>query len=999
MFKHFGVNNAWYLSRFFYFKLFASFSTVALALLSLLTLFPYARPSHTTYAIIDETIYGLTLATTDNVDIPIDPTSPGAMAIKKHTISSTTNAPSGYRIYVSSATSDSTIYLFGDPNNNQPNRKIIPTSGTYTSPVALSTSPSTPATWGYAVAGLNNFDPTYSETNPDTNAKFASLPSPNSAQLVHSHTGIANNDPTNIYFGVKVSNELNSGDYPISIRYFSLSDISSLINGEANISPTTLPLNYPANQQVIITTSLKTSLNLGEITATINNQPCTNLQITSQSPVTITCTLPTSLPLGSHDVMVNISKFGKSYTITDGLTIQQSYTLNFNANSGSNAPAPLTATSTSPSHTFTLPATIPTRSGFVFQGWATSSSATTPGFVYDATTHTFSPNTITLNSSTPTRTLYAVWAKVYTLNFNANSGSNAPAPLTATSTSPTHTFTLPATIPTRSGYNFKGWATSSSATTPGFVYNANNHTFTPATITLNSSTPTRTLYAVWAKVYTYTLNYHSNGGSNVPSQTASSEATSYTFTFNTNIPTRANFVFKGWANTASATSPNYVYNSGNNTFTPATITLNSSSPTKTLYAVWHCRYTLNFNANSGSNAPAPLTATSTSPTHTFTLPATIPTKSNHTFLGWANSASATIPNYVYNVDHTFTPATITLNSSSPTKTIYAVWSVTFHDAYASAGKDMLNGYYKMQDMTTEICNAVTGYSDNTRAESARLIDIRDNQVYWVAKLKMNQEGTEHKCWMTQNLALLLITTTPLNNTTTDIPATFTPNHSTIVARNANPWAYDDNEYNYPNNHYHRSLIPYCYNTNNQPYSKMYIIPDNSHPNYGTITDSQGCIRTGLSQEECEHYSTGVYYNSLSAIPGSFAANPYYNYDQSICPANWRLPIGRTGPDSLSEFSKLANAYTAGGIHNLTVAPLWFVVGGMIKYPPYKPPYPFPIPSFFNRAQYGYYFTSTSLGYSQATPLAIEINWFDVIHSFSSGQIYLRQGANIRCLAR
>lgn len=910
MFKHFGVNNAWYLSRFFYFKLFASFSTVALALLSLLTLFPYARPSHTTYAIIDETMYGLTLATTDNVDIPIDPTSPGAMAIKKHTISSTTNAPSGYRIYVSSATSDSTIYLFGDPNNNQPNRKIIPTSGTYTSPVALSTSSSTPATWGYAVAGLNNFDPIYSETNPNTNAKFASLPSPNSAQLVHSHTGIANNDPTNIYFGVKVSNELNSGDYPISIRYFSLSDISSLINGEANISPTTLPLNYPANQQVTITTSLKTSLNLGEITATINNQPCNNLQITSQSPVTITCSLPTSLPLGSHDVMVNISKFGKSYTITDGLTIQQSYTL----------------------------------------------------------------------------------------NFNANSGSNAPAPLTATSTSPTHTFTLPATIPTRSGYNFKGWATSASATTPGFVYNATNHTFTPATITLNSSAPTRTLYAVWAKVYTYTLNYHSNGGSNVPSQTASSEATSHTFTFNTNIPTRANFVFKGWANTASATSPNYVYNSGNNTFTPATITLNSSSPTKTLYAVWHCRYTLKFNANSGSNAPAPLTATSPSSSHTFTLPATIPTKANHTFLGWANSASATTPNYVYNVDHTFTPATITLNSSSPTKTIYAVWSVTFHDAYAAAGKDMLNGYYKMQDMTTGICNTVTGYNDNTRAETARLIDVRDNQVYWVAKLKMNQEGTEHKCWMTQNLALLLTTTTPLNNTTTDIPATFTPNKPTLSSRypSATPWAYDDNEM-YPDHPYTRSLFPRLYNTNNQPYSKVYVIPNNSPPNYGTITDSQGCIRTGLSQEECEHYSTGVYYNSLSAIPGSFPAYLYYNYDKSICPANWRLPIGRTGPDSLPELSKVGNTYFAGGIHNLTVAPLWFVAGGAIKYLPYNPPYPFPIPSFSNMAQYGYYFTSTSLSQSA---LAIEINSFDVTHSFSSvGGKDTRQGYSIRCLAR
>lgn len=46
MFKHFGVNNAWYLSHFFYFKLFASFSTVALALLSLYSLyFPMLDPA------------------------------------------------------------------------------------------------------------------------------------------------------------------------------------------------------------------------------------------------------------------------------------------------------------------------------------------------------------------------------------------------------------------------------------------------------------------------------------------------------------------------------------------------------------------------------------------------------------------------------------------------------------------------------------------------------------------------------------------------------------------------------------------------------------------------------------------------------------------------------------------------------------------------------------------------------------------------------------------
>ncbi len=90
------------------------------------------------------------------------------------------------------------------------------------------------------------------------------------------------------------------------------------------------------------------------------------------------------------------------------------------------------------------------------------------------------------------KTMLGVWqyektgtvAKV-TITYNANGGRNAPSSTTAACNT---TVTLSTKVPTRSGYVFKGWATSSSATMaqyqPGASY----------TVTGNV-----TLYAVWAK--------------------------------------------------------------------------------------------------------------------------------------------------------------------------------------------------------------------------------------------------------------------------------------------------------------------------------------------------------------------------------------------------------------------------------------------------------------------------------------------------------------------
>lgn len=78
----------------------------------------------------------------------------------------------------------------------------------------------------------------------------------------------------------------------------------------------------------------------------------------------------------------------------------------------------------------------------------------------------------------------------YTLAYNANGGSGAPGNQTGsnTRTSPSYTFTISSTKPTRAGYDFLGWSTSSTATTASYQPSGS--------ITVTSS-GTTTLYAVW----------------------------------------------------------------------------------------------------------------------------------------------------------------------------------------------------------------------------------------------------------------------------------------------------------------------------------------------------------------------------------------------------------------------------------------------------------------------------------------------------------------------
>ena len=152
---------------------------------------------------------------------------------------------------------------------------------------------------------------------------------------------------------------------------------------------------------------------------------------------------------------------------------KNSYTISYNANGGTGAPAAQTKWHGT---NLALSTAKPTRTGYTFAGWATSASgavAYQPGGTY---------------SANAAATLYAKWtANTYTVSYNANGGTGAPAAQTKTYGV---NLTLSSTKPTRTNYNFLGWATSASATTAQYAAGGS--------YTTNNAV---TLYAVWELAY------------------------------------------------------------------------------------------------------------------------------------------------------------------------------------------------------------------------------------------------------------------------------------------------------------------------------------------------------------------------------------------------------------------------------------------------------------------------------------------------------------------
>ena len=134
---------------------------------------------------------------------------------------------------------------------------------------------------------------------------------------------------------------------------------------------------------------------------------------------------------------------GATFTLN---ILPKEYTVSFNSNGGSSSPASQTVSAGS---SITLPSP-GSRSGYSFDGWYNNSTYIGgTGASYTPTAHV---------------TLVAMWSKIYTytLRYNANGGTGAPSTQTYSTTDTVHYFDVSSTVPTRSGYRFLGWSTSSS---------------------------------------------------------------------------------------------------------------------------------------------------------------------------------------------------------------------------------------------------------------------------------------------------------------------------------------------------------------------------------------------------------------------------------------------------------------------------------------------------------------------------------------------------------
>ena len=215
---------------------------------------------------------------------------------------------------------------------------------------------------------------------------------------------------------------------------------------------------------------------------------------------------------------------GATYTADADVTLYAvwqiiTYTITYNANGGTGAPNTQTKEY---GKTVAISATRPTRDGHVFQGWSTANDTTAeyqPGANYTANANA---------------TLYAVWKIItYTISYDANGGSGAPQDHAKTWGV---AINLSATKPTRQGYTFQGWATSSS----GAVQYQPNQSYTA-----NANV---TLYAIW-KIITYTIAYNANGGYDAPTNQSKEYGKSVNIT--TAKPKKINSEFLGWSTTAS----------------------------------------------------------------------------------------------------------------------------------------------------------------------------------------------------------------------------------------------------------------------------------------------------------------------------------------------------------------------------------------------------------------------------------------------------------------
>lgn len=340
---------------------------------------------------------------------------------------------------------------------------------------------------------------------------------------------------------------------------------------------------------------------------------------------------------GTDPEDINAGNGGSGVVIVRWVSNVNLKTITFNSNT---SPAASTIQKVGSGLATSLNANSFTRTGWVFNGWATEENGAGSRYVDSGSITTAAD-----------LTLFAQWLPgvTNTVTFDANNGTGSMA----NQTSGTSTALSPNSF-TRANYTFAGWNTQANGL--GFAYsNQASYTFSA----------NATMFAQWQLVVpTFKVTFYGNGAD---SGSTATQTDSSTKSLNLNGFTRTGYNFLGWNTTYNATTAEFL--DGQNY---------SFGSDLNLYAIWvtQANNTITYSKNDSLGAPATgsmpdqIASSNTQVTqNAFTRP-------GYTFLNWNTSADGTGATYLGNYTYSFASSrtlyaqwganiTITFNSNSP----------------------------------------------------------------------------------------------------------------------------------------------------------------------------------------------------------------------------------------------------------------------------------------------------------------------------------------------
>ena len=229
----------------------------------------------------------------------------------------------------------------------------------------------------------------------------------------------------------------------------------------------------------------------------------------------------------------------------------------------------------------------------------------------------------------------------------------------------------------------------------------------------------------------------------------------------------------------------------------------------------------------------------------------------------------------YGMLHPNDDATVYDLNNVLTSTLGAAGAGNSNSMQASDG----NYYYKMQNVTTTICDntVITG-----PGSAARVIDVRDGSLYYITKLD------DGKCWMLDNLALDLTDTSIRSNILSS---------NSVATTNAS-----DTSLGYlfgtttgtTSDKYATSAVSTTWNNRNDT-SNTATYSYSDPRIYTALKDTTG---NTANQYGVGSHKYGIYYNYCAATAGSYCygngtsqGSSSGSATEDICPANWRMPTG------------------------------------------------------------------------------------------------------------